>query len=136
MPVTPASQQAATMVKSPITTIWSQLARALEHAMQHVQLQSGGTQEQAQAFMGAAEDIRRLLHQFAAGFLKEPNEEVLEQLRQILEAEVVATLSPPEEDAAEAFPIEMVEPVAPEPEPVSAPEPELADEIGPKPPIR
>ena len=109
-------------------TALSELARALEHAMQHVQLQSGGTQEQAQAFMGAAEDIRRLLHQFAAGFLKEPNEEVLEQLRQILEAEVVATLSPPEEDAAEAFPIEMVEPVAPEPEPVSAPEPELADE--------
>ncbi|RQO82987.1 Hpt domain-containing protein [Acidovorax sp. FJL06] len=106
-------------------TALSELARALEHAMQHVQLQSGGTQEQAQAFMGAAEDIRRLLHQFAAGFLKEPNEEVLEQLRQILEAEVITTLSPPEEDAAAAFPIEMVEPVAAEPEhePVAEPEP-------------
>lgn len=111
-------------------TALSELARALEHAMQHVQLQSGGTQEQAQAFMGAAEDIRRLLHQFAAGFLKEPNEEVLEQLRQILEAEVVPTLSPPEEDAAEAFPIEMVEPVATEPVSVSEPAPamEPADE--------
>ena len=105
-------------------TALSELARALEHAMQHVQLQSGGTQEQAQAFMGAAEDIRRLLHQFAAGFLKEPNEEVLEQLRQILEAEVVATLSPPEEDAAEAFPIEMVEPTAPELTPELTVEPE------------
>lgn len=103
-------------------TALSELARALEHAMQHVQLQSGGTQEQAQAFMGAAEDIRRLLHQFAAGFLKEPNEEVLEQLRQILEAEVVVTLSPPEEDAVEAFPIEMVEPVASAPEPADEPE--------------
>ncbi len=105
-------------------TALSELARALEHAMQHVQLQSGGTEEQARAFMGAAEDIRRLLHQFAAGFLKEPNEEVLEQLRQILEAEVVVTLSPPEEDAAEAFPIEMVEPVASEPAPEAIDEPE------------
>ncbi|MCZ8218465.1 MAG: Hpt domain-containing protein [Acidovorax sp.] len=105
-------------------TALSELARALEHAMQHVQLQSGGTEEQARAFMGAAEDIRRLLHQFAAGFLKEPNEEVLEQLRQILEAEVVVTLSPPEEDAVEAFPIEMVEPVASEPAPDAIDEPE------------
>ncbi|PTT23780.1 hybrid sensor histidine kinase/response regulator [Acidovorax sp. HMWF029] len=111
-------------------TALSELARALEHAMQHVQLQSGGTLEQAQAFMGAAEDIRRLLHQFAAGFLKEPNEEVLDQLRQILEAEVVATLSPPEEDAVEAFPTEMVEPVASEPVPAPEPvdEPEAFDE--------
>lgn len=76
----------------------SDLSRVLEHALQHVQLQSGGTQEQAQAFMAAAEDIRRLLHQFAAGFLKEPSPEVLEQLRQILEAEVANTLAPPEED--------------------------------------
>ena len=37
--------------------------------------------------MAAAEDIRRLLHQFAAGFLKEPNPDVLEQLKQILQAE-------------------------------------------------
>lgn len=80
-------------------TALSELARGLEHALQHVQLQSGGTQEQASAFMAAAEDIRRLLHQFAAGFLKEPNPEVLERLRQILEAEVVNTLSPPDEEA-------------------------------------
>ena len=80
-------------------TALSELARVLEHALQHVQLQSGGTEEQARAFMAAAEDIRRLLHQFAAGFLKEPSQDVLEQLRQILEAEVVNTLSPPEEEA-------------------------------------
>ncbi|PJI96269.1 chemosensory pili system protein ChpA (sensor histidine kinase/response regulator) [Acidovorax sp. 69] len=117
----------------------SEMARVLEHAMQHVQLQSGGTQEQAQAFMAAAEDIRRLLHQFAAGFLKEPSQEVLEQLRQILETEVVNTLSPPEEDldefldapaqeVVEAPPVEALlaqpedvpEPM-PEPEPVAVP---------------
>lgn len=76
----------------------SDLARVLEHALQHIQLQSGGTDEQAQAFTAAADDIRRLLHQFAAGFLKEPNQGVLEQLRQILETEVDNTLTPPEED--------------------------------------
>ncbi|WP_440109938.1 Hpt domain-containing protein [Acidovorax sp. BL-A-41-H1] len=80
-------------------TALSELARVLEHALQHVQLQSGGTEEQATVFMAAAEDVRRLLHQFAAGFLKEPSAEVLEQLRRILEAEVENTLSPPEEDA-------------------------------------
>ena len=76
----------------------SDLARVVEHAMQHVQLQSGGTVEQAEAFMAAADDIRRLLHQFAAGFLKEPNEAVLQQLRQILETEVANTLPPPEDE--------------------------------------
>ena len=95
----------------------SEMARTLEHALQHVQFQSGGTEEQGQAFMAAAEDIRRLLHQFAAGFLKEPSQEVLAQLRQILETEVENTLTPPEEDAAEAFPmdaVELVQPVAAE----------------------
>ena len=76
----------------------SELARLFEHALQHVQLQSGGTAEQADVFMAAADDIRRLLHQFAAGFLKEPSEQVLQQLRQLLEAEVANTLSPPEDE--------------------------------------
>ena len=79
-------------------TALSELARVLEHALQHVQLQSGGTQEQAQAFTAAADDIRRLLHQFAAGFLKEPSQQVLAQLQEVLQAEVANTLSPPEED--------------------------------------
>ncbi len=107
-------------------TALSEMARVLEHTLQHVQLQSGGTQEQAAAFMAAAEDIRRLLHQFAAGFLKEPSPEVLAQLRQILETEVVSTQSPPEEDAQayldaaeqEAF-------AAPVAETISAPEPSV-----------
>ena len=74
----------------------SGLARGLEHALQRVQLQSGGTTEQASAFSAAAEDIRRLLHQFAAGFLKEPNPDILAQLDEIVHAEVAHTLSPPE----------------------------------------
>jgi chemosensory pili system protein ChpA (sensor histidine kinase/response regulator) len=61
----------------------SEMARALEHSLQHAQLRSTGTDEQARAFTGAAEDIRRLLHQFAAGFLKEPDADVLQALKDL-----------------------------------------------------
>jgi chemosensory pili system protein ChpA (sensor histidine kinase/response regulator) len=81
----------------------SDTARLLEHALEHVQLQARGTEEDAQAFLDAAEDIRRLLHQFAAGFLKEVQPEVLEGLRRILATEVVSTQSPPVEDAEQAM---------------------------------
>ena len=81
----------------------SETARLLEHALEHVQLQARGTAEDAQAFLDAAEDIRRLLHQFAAGFLKEAQSEVLDALRRILETEVVSTQSPPVEDAEQAM---------------------------------
>lgn len=58
----------------------SDMARALEHALQRVREQRRGTAEQARIFRAAAEDIRRLLHQFAAGFLKEPSQEILGEL--------------------------------------------------------
>jgi chemosensory pili system protein ChpA (sensor histidine kinase/response regulator) len=105
----------------------SELARVLEHALQHVQLQSGGTAEQAEVFMAASDDIRRLLHQFAAGFLKEPNAQVLEQLRQVLEAEEVNTLSPPEEDLDDLAAPETVASEAAAPE---AAAPEAAAPVG------
>ncbi|MDD0812557.1 Hpt domain-containing protein [Curvibacter sp. RS43] len=74
----------------------SALARTLEHALQHVQLQSQGRSQQAQAFVDAADEIRRLLHQFAAGFLKEPQAEVVQALLDILatEPEAEAPLLP------------------------------------------
>ncbi|MFX8824875.1 Hpt domain-containing protein, partial [Acinetobacter baumannii] len=50
-------------------TALSEMARVLEHALQHVQLAPQGNEEQVSVFMAAADDIRRLLHQFAAGFL-------------------------------------------------------------------
>ncbi len=61
----------------------SDMARALEHALQHSQTgYSPATAEQyAGLFIQAAEDIRRLLHQFAAGFLKKADADVLAQLR-------------------------------------------------------
>jgi chemosensory pili system protein ChpA (sensor histidine kinase/response regulator) len=59
----------------------SEMARALEHALQHVRLHVQGIAEHAQAFIAAAEDMRRLLHQFAAGFLKEPDQALLDASR-------------------------------------------------------
>ncbi len=65
----------------------SEIARALEQALQHVQLHGQGVPEHAQVFIEAAEDIRRLLHQFAAGFLKEPDQALIDALKAILEIE-------------------------------------------------
>lgn len=72
----------------------SHTARLLEHALEHVQLQSAGEAEQAAVFLRAADELRRLLHQFAAGFLRPADEEIQNELRQILEAEISTTISP------------------------------------------
>lgn len=72
----------------------SEIARALEQALQHVQLQSrgqAGQAGQAQVFLAAADDIRHLLHQFAAGFLKEPDPQLIEALHAILTADFAST---------------------------------------------
>ncbi|MDP3700914.1 MAG: Hpt domain-containing protein [Hylemonella sp.] len=61
----------------------SEIARALEHAMQHVQLHGQGQPEHAQVFVAAADNIRHLLHQFAAGFLKAPEPGLVEALNAI-----------------------------------------------------
>lgn len=79
----------------------SEMARALEHALQHVQLHRQGTLEQARVFTSAAEDIRRLLHQFAAGFLKEPNATILAELQAIIETEFPAPTLDLQSDAME-----------------------------------
>ena len=55
----------------------SALARALEHALDaaiaHAEIHGQtATADEAALYVSAAEDVRRLLHQFAAGFLKEP----------------------------------------------------------------
>ena len=61
----------------------SHIARALEHALQQSQVHHSHSAAAANGglFVDAAEDIRRLLHQFAAGFLKEPDAGVLDRLR-------------------------------------------------------
>ncbi len=65
----------------------SDIARALEQALQHVQLHGRSDAQHAQVFSYAAEDIRRLLHQFAAGFLKQPDTQILDALEVISQTE-------------------------------------------------
>ena len=65
----------------------SDIARGLEQALRHVRLHAHADPEHAKVFVDAAEDIRRLLHQFAAGFLKEPDPSRLASLKAILAIE-------------------------------------------------
>ena len=109
----------------------SDLARALEHACESVSLrQEAGrsvTPDQIALLLAASEDIRRLLHQFAAGFLQAPRPELLDGLFALVhepaaepEPEPVLEGLPPEAsawaDEALAEPFELVaEPVQAEP---------------------
>ena len=62
----------------------SEIARALEHALQQSEVHHhNGAARYGRIFVDAAEDIRRLLHQFAAGFLKEANADVLDSLQSL-----------------------------------------------------
>lgn len=75
-------------------TSLSELARALEHALEHAQLSVSGWLEQARLFVDVAEDIRRLLHQFAAGFLKQPNADLLLALKAVFETDTSTQARP------------------------------------------
>jgi chemosensory pili system protein ChpA (sensor histidine kinase/response regulator) len=61
----------------------SGMARLFESALQHLQMQGGGTREQGMVLVAAADELRRLLHQFAVGFLRDPSEGTLQALRDI-----------------------------------------------------
>lgn len=95
----------------------SEMARALENALQQTQLQHGQVSgRHNKLFIDAAEDIRRLLHQFAAGFLKQPDPGILQALREIDFADEAseASVAVPGPEAAES-------PVAQEPVSAAAP---------------
>ena len=79
----------------------STIARALEHALQHSQTHysQSAALEYSNVFVDASEDIRRLLHQFAAGFLKEPDAGVLERIHGLDFSALVSVLP---EDAADS----------------------------------
>ncbi|MGJ7614928.1 MULTISPECIES: Hpt domain-containing protein [unclassified Variovorax] len=64
----------------------SGMARLLEAALQHLQMQGSGTREQGLVLVAAADELRRLLHQFAVGFLRDPAEGTLQALRDIAAA--------------------------------------------------
>ncbi len=89
----------------------SEIARALEQALQHMQLHAQSTPAHAQLFIEAAEDIRRLLHQFAAGFLKEPDQTLLDALKTSLAIQFAAIAGG---SAGSLYVEQMVEPVEPE----------------------
>ncbi|WPB57521.1 Hpt domain-containing protein [Xylophilus sp. GOD-11R] len=62
------------------------IARLLEQALDLLHGQPGGTPHQAGVFVDSAEDIRRLLHQFAAGFLKQATPRLLRALQALIDA--------------------------------------------------
>ena len=66
-------------------TALSELARTLHTVLVQVQAQ-GLPDDQARVLLDAAEDMRRLLHQFAAGFLKEPDAAIQQALLGLLQA--------------------------------------------------
>lgn len=68
----------------------SDMARQIETALAHLQMLGRGTHEQGTVLVLAADELRRLLHQFAAGVLKDPAPETLDALRQLASA----TLAP------------------------------------------
>jgi chemosensory pili system protein ChpA (sensor histidine kinase/response regulator) len=78
----------------------SDIARALESTMRHTQSLAYGTPLHGKAFGEAAEEIRRLLHQFAAGFLKEPDARVIERLQALKQIDDI----PPRDDLREDEP--------------------------------
>ncbi|HET9822830.1 MAG TPA: Hpt domain-containing protein [Burkholderiaceae bacterium] len=91
----------------------SHLARLLEHALMRSQSLGAGHADELALFNETADEIRRLLHQFAAGLLRSPSPELVQRLvdherwtAERLEAQVAQ----PEEPEA-----------VPEPEPVPAP---------------
>jgi chemosensory pili system protein ChpA (sensor histidine kinase/response regulator) len=111
-------------------TALSEMARALEQALQQSRAHHrNGAAKYGQVFVDAAEDIRRLLHQFAAGFLKEPDAGVLERLKELdfsdsvlppgtdfSDYDFAPEPAQPEEPAAELQPLPEPQP---EPEPVA-----------------
>jgi chemosensory pili system protein ChpA (sensor histidine kinase/response regulator) len=76
----------------------SDIARALEGALQHTQTLACGTPDHARTFTAAAEEVRRLLHQFAAGFLKDPEPRLLQELQALKDAEGEPRTETPESE--------------------------------------
>lgn len=100
----------------------SHLSRLVEHALMRSHAIGHGTPEEARLFVDAAEEIRRLLHQFAAGFLKPVSPELLQRLA---EHEISSARRLEAANAAEAPEPEAPPPplVIEEPEFVEPPEP-------------
>jgi chemosensory pili system protein ChpA (sensor histidine kinase/response regulator) len=79
----------------------SALARSLEHALTRAQRQARASAAEAELFGDVADEIRQLLHQFAAGFLK-PVAPALRQRVEDYEQHVEAVVQAPAESAPAA----------------------------------
>lgn len=66
----------------------SGMARSFEAALQHLHRQGRGTAAQGTVLVAAADELRRLLHQFAAGFLKAPSIDTLAALREVTSSQL------------------------------------------------
>lgn len=107
----------------------SQLARSLEHALMRSNDRGHGRGAEPPVFAESGEEIRRLLHQFAAGFLRSPEPELLRRLQDIEHAPSDAALlddAPLLDDVAPA----VAEPAAELAEPEPAAGAETPDEAG------
>jgi chemosensory pili system protein ChpA (sensor histidine kinase/response regulator) len=85
----------------------SALSRALEHALMRSRQRGRGQPGEAALFSEVAEEIRRLLHQFAAGFLRPVAPDLIERLAAVERlplppAEPLSALAAQAADAAEA----------------------------------
>lgn len=111
-------------------TALSDLARTLEHTLHRLHDHPGGGSSHAAVLQEAAEDIRRLLHQFAAGFLKEPDPQVLAALKSL---EFAPPEEPPaiEEAVAVAISEPIIEPAPVVPEPLTVAAPPVAEPPSP-----
>jgi len=81
-------------------TSLSHLARTLEHALDRAQLRGRAIGEEPELFVQASDEIRRLLHLFAAGFLNQPDPGLVQRLEVLAhtpvgdEAALLAASSP------------------------------------------
>ncbi len=110
----------------------SHLSRLVEHALTRSHTIGHGTPEEARLFVDATEEIRRLLHQFAAGFLKPVSPELMQRLA---DHEISSARRLEAANAAEAPEPEAPPPPAPfeEPEFVAPPHEPLARSSRPAP---
>ncbi|HSW26758.1 MAG TPA: response regulator, partial [Burkholderiaceae bacterium] len=93
----------------------SNLARSLEHALARANARGHGMAEEAQLFAAAAEEIRRLLHQFAAGFVKSPDPDLLRFLSEHEHMVVPTPVAQQNVRVAERKPASDFAPIAPLP---------------------
>ena len=73
----------------------SELARALEHALLHIQNSSNPDVSWLNTCQAAGSEVRKLLHQLAAGFVKPTNDVLQQDLIDIANLQIDSSLHPP-----------------------------------------